>query len=336
MNKTLIALFLIVFVTCKHHLNEEEQAFKKFQKFIKKYNKKYHSIEEYLARYQIFKTNMQVAYENQDNGAEFGITKFSDLTEQEFRKTYLNLNFGAHAFLPLKRISITPSNDAPESYDWRDVESYVTAVKDQGSCGSCWAFSTVANLEGLYWKGHKVSKTFSEQMLVDCDTNDSGCNGGLMDLAFDWLKDNGGIEDDTDYPYKGRKQTCAQDTSKFVPNFKVTGYEMLGEASGDWYPCEESDMVEFLYKTGPLSVALNATPVQFYSKGILDPSSCSTSGINHAVTLVGYGNESGKDYWILKNSWGSSWGESGYFRLVRGKEACGINYYVITATVDYS
>ena len=231
MNKTLIVLFLIAFVACKKHFNEEEFTFGKFQKFVKKYNKKYSSIEEYLARYQVFKTNLKTAFSIESDSYETGVTKFSDLTEQEFRKTYLNLNFGAHAFYPLKRVSIKRSNDAPESFDWRDVEGYVTPVKDQGSCGSCWAFSTVANLEGLYYKGTKVSKTFSEQMLVDCDTNDSGCNGGLMDLAFDWLKENGGIETDTDYPYKGRKQTCAQDTSKLVPNFKVTGYEMLGEQS---------------------------------------------------------------------------------------------------------
>jgi C1A family cysteine protease len=180
-----------------------------------------------------------------------------------------------------------------------------------------------------------VIKTFSEQHLVDCDTEDSGCNGGLMELAFEWIKNNGGFMYEADYPYANKKQTCKQDESKFV-DMKVTGYVKLGEGTDTFSPVDEDEVKEFLYQTGPLAVALNATPLQLYTGGIIDYASwiCGTSGINHAVTLVGYGVGT-KNYWIVKNSWGKNWGESGYFRIARGKATCGINYYVTTATVSF-
>ena len=175
----------------------------------------------------------------------------------------------------------------------------------------------------------------SEQMLVDCDTYDSACNGGLMEYAFTWLQENGGIMTDTDYPYKGYKSSCRSDASKYV-DMTITGYTKLGSSSSTWDPVDEEEIKEFLYETGPLAVALNANPLQTYSSGILDKTSsqCPTSGINHAVTMVGYGTAE-KDYWIVKNSWGKSWGESGYFRIRRGNGTCGINCYITTATVSF-
>ena len=203
---------------------------------------------------------------------------------------------------------------------------------------SCWAFSTVANLEGLYYKGKGKMVTMSEQMLVDCDTYDSACNGGLMEYSFTWLQENGGIMTDTDYPYKGYKSTCRSDASKYV-DMTITGYTKLGSSSSTWDPVDEDEIKEFLYETGPLAVALNANPLQTYSSGILDKTSsqCPTSGMNHAVTMVGYGHDdaSNKDYWIVKNSWGASWGESGYFRIRRGNGTCGINCYITTAKVAF-
>ncbi len=175
----------------------------------------------------------------------------------------------------------------------------------------------------------------SEQMLVDCDTYDSACNGGLMEYAFTWLQENGGIMTDTDYPYKGSKKSCNSVPSKYV-DMRITGYTKLGSSSSTWDPVDEDEIKEFLYETGPLAVALNANPLQTYSSGILDKTSsqCPTSGINHAVTMVGYGTD-GKDYWIVKNSWGKSWGESGYFRIRRGNGTCGINCYITTAKVAF-
>ena len=332
MNKFLLVL-VIALVACD--MDIDAIMFQQFQKFIKKYHKKYNSINEFLARYEVFRRNVMTTFQDEDNSYRTGITKFSDLTQQEFARTYLNLNYDAIAMANFNPHIVKVTNAAPDAWDWRE-KGYVSPVKDQGSCGSCWAFATVANLEGLYYKNKGVMKTFSEQMLVDCDTTDSACNGGLMEYAFDWLKSNGGIMLDKDYAYKGVKSTCKSDKSKYV-DMKITGYTKLGSSSSTWSPVDEDEIKEFLYETGPLAVALNANPLQTYSSGILDKSSsqCSSSGINHAVTMVGYGNASGKDYWIVKNSWGASWGESGYFRIKRGSGTCGINCYITTAKVSF-
>ena len=156
-----------------------------------------------------------------------------------------------------------------------------------------------------------------------------------MEYAFTWLKKNGGIMYDSDYPYKGVKSTCRSDSSKYA-DFTITGYKKLGSGSSTWDCVDEEYLKEFLYENGPLAVAMNADPLQTYSSGILDvPSSkCPISGINHAVLLVGYGTGS-VDYWIVKNSWGKSWGESGYFRIRRGNGTCGINCYITTAVISF-
>ena len=332
MNKALLVL-LFALVACE--VDYESMVFKHFQKFIKKYNKRYESMNEYLARFNVFRQNLYQTLQNGKQNHRTGITKFSDLTPQEFAKTYLNLEFPATALLNLYPVEAKHTNAAPDAFDWRD-KGVVAPVKDQGSCGSCWAFSTVGNLEGLYALEKGVVKTFSEQLLVDCDTSDSGCNGGLMELSFTWLKKNGGFMLDADYPYTGRKSTCKQDKTKFV-DMTVTGYVKLGSSSSTWSPVDEDEVRDFLLETGPLAIALNANPLQTYTGGILDltKSQCNPDGMNHAVTLVGYGTEDGLDFWIVKNSWGKSWGESGYFRIARGKGTCGINQYITTATVAF-
>ena len=332
MNKFLLVL-VIALVACESDL--DSLIFQQFQKFIKKYQKKYESINEFLARYEVFRRNVMATFKEENGSYQTGITKFSDLTKQEFAKIYLNLNYDAMAVANFDPTIVKISNAAPSAYDWRDYNR-VSDVKDQGSCGSCWAFATVANLEGLYAAEKGVIKTFSEQMLVDCDTSDSGCNGGLMEYSFTWLKKNGGIMYEADYPYKGTKSTCKSDSSKYA-DFKVTGYKKLGSSWSTWSAVDEDEIKEFLYETGPLAIALNADPLQTYTSGILDLTStkCPSSGINHAVTLVGYGTESSTDYWIIKNSWGKSWGESGYFRIRRGNGTCGVNCYITTALVSF-
>ena len=333
MNKIFIVL-LFALAVCDPEL--ETIIFKHFQKFIKKFNKKYESVNEYLARYEVFKRNVLESFSNEETSYKTGVTKFSDLTKQEFIKTYLNLNYDAFAMSNSSPTYVKVSNAAPTSFDWRD-QNVVAQVKDQGSCGSCWAFAAVGNLEGLYAIEKHVIVTFSEQQLVDCDTSDSGCNGGLMEYAFTWYKKNNGcVIPDSDYPYKGVKQACKSDDSKCI-DMRVTGYKKLGSSTSTWSPVDEDEVKEFLYETGPLAVALNANPLQTYVSGIIDLTStkCSSSGINHAVLLVGYGNASGTDYWTVKNSWGKSWGESGYFRIRRGNGTCGINCYITTATVVF-
>ena len=334
MRKILAFLFVIAFIPSNSDL--DSIIFKHFQRFIKKYEKKYNSINEFLARYEVFKRNFISISDETNSSYKKGITKFSDLTEQEFKNIYLNLNYDAMAVANFNPFHPKISNTTPDSLDWRDLNR-VTSVKNQGACGAAWAFSTVGNLEGLYAGHYGVLLELSQSVIIDCDTNDSGCNEGLMQYAFDWLKNNG-IMTENDYPYKGYKDTCKIEIDKCI-NMQITGFEKLGSDSSIISCCDEEEMKEFLYDRGPLSVAFNANPLQTYSSGIIDLSSsaCPSSGINHCALLVGYGKDSstGLDYWIVKNSWGKVWGESGYFRIRRGNGTCGINCYVITATVSF-
>jgi len=335
MNKFCIALIILAFISCNFDL--DSIVFKHFQKFIKKYEKKYDSINEFLARYEVFRNNIMNSFKSNDNKSSHknGITQFSDLTQQEFKQKFLNLNYDAMAITNFEPYHLKISNEAPDSLDWRSTR--VTDVKNQGMCSAAWAFSTVGNLEGLYAAHYGELLDLSESVIIDCDTNDNGCNGGLMEYAFKWLVNNG-IMTEADYPYSGHKGECTIDIDKCIP-MTITGFKKLGSSSSVYSCCDEEEMKEFLYEIGPLSIAFNANPLSTYASGIIDLTSaqCPPSGINHAALLVGYGTDSssGLDYWIVKNSWGKTWGESGYFRIRRGNGTCGINCYVVTATVSF-
>ena len=332
MNKFCIALLLFSLISCNY--DEDALIFKKFQKFIKKYEKQYNSVNEFLARFQVFRHNILMNKEL-NYSHKSGITIFSDLTQQEFRQKYLNLNYDAMAVANFEPFHLKKSNEAPDYLDWRGVRA--TGVKDQGSCSASWAFSTVGNLEGLYAEHYDVLLDLSESVIIDCDTKDSGCNGGLMEYALDWLKDNV-MMSESDYPYSGTQGKCKIDIDKRI-HMTVTGFKKLGPGTSVFSCCDEEEMKEFVFEIGPLSVALNGNPLQTYASGVIDlnSSQCSPSGINHCALVVGYGNDSatGLDYWIVKNSWGKVWGENGYFRIRRGNGTCGINCYVITATVSF-
>merc|ERR1719436_594067 len=206
------------------------------------------------------------------------------------------------------------------SVDWRD-EGYVTAVKDQKSCGSCWAFGAVASMEAAHFEKYGSTLQMSEQQVVDCDQRNSGCNGGWYDTAWQYISEEGGIEAQADYPYTGRDGSCKADSDNFVtgvsgciggPNFFCDNHGLVGD---------EAELQKML-NDRPVAVAVDATPFQFYSSGILD---CrSFHSLNHAVFAVGY--EDGSHY-IVKNSWGTSWGEQGYVRVGMGGNPCGIADY---------
>ena len=322
MNK-LVFILIIALVSC--NFDKEQEMFQRFQKFITKYHKKYNSMNEFLARFEVFKRNaMSAIYENEPYIK--GITQFSDLTQQEFKKMYLNFNYDAIAAANFNPYHAKVSNAAPDAFDWRD-KGAVGPVGDQEAYTSSTVFVTLDNLQSLYYlkKGNFV--TLSQQMIIDC------CVYGtqIIDLIFDWIKQHG-IESDSDYPYIGKKGECKENPSKYI-DMIVTGYKKLN------YPADEEEMKEFLYETSPLIVGLNGTPLQTYSGGIIDKTSseCPSSELNHVGILVGYGHDdaSGKDYWIVKNSWGEKWGENGYFRIKRGSGTCGINTYVMTGTVSF-
>lgn len=212
----------------------------------------------------------------------------------------------------------------PTSFDWR-THGAVTPVKNQKTCGDCWAFAAVANIEGQYFNKYKILKTFSEQQILDCNLYGGSCNGGTATMGFSYVKSVAGLMLSSNYPYLGYRSTCKYSASRAVA--KVTGYLSPGT--------NETNIKNMLYSRGPLAVALNATPLQYYTKGIINYSStsCNPNTLNHAVTLVGYGTSNGLNYWIVKNSWGSTWGESGYFRIARDKGTCGINLVVLSSVI---
>ena len=320
MNKFLI-IAIIAVVAAKL---TERQKFMEFQKFEKNFGKKYTTMQEYLARFRVFSKNLERLGKRSKMWME-GVTKFFDLTPNEFKRTYCNLDISVTNTIHFNRVEAPIVNDPPEAYDWRDKQA-VSAIKDQKSCGSCWAFSSTGNLEGLYYLKYKNMITFSEQQLVDCDTKDSGCNGGLMEYTFAWIQENGGLMSDADYKYKGYKGRCQQDESKY--KVKVTGYDLLTTT-------DEDEILNYVYTVGPMAVALNADNLSWYTGGIIDEDEdeCDPDGLNHAVLMIGWGEEDGLKYWIIKNSWGKSWGEDGYFRIARGKGTCGINNHVVSATL---
>jgi cathepsin L len=248
-----------------------------------------------------------------------GMNTFGDLTFEEFKAAYLgvkqpkrNTTNDVHFMSPLN------VKDLPDTVDWRK-QGYVTGVKDQGQCGSCWAFSTTGSLEGQYFRKTKQLESFSEQQLVDCSQaqGNQGCNGGLMDQAFDYIQQQG-IERESVYPYTAQDGDCQYDASQVVT--KVTGHTDI--AVGD-----ENQLKEAVATVGPVSVAIDASHLsfQFYRSGVYNEKACSPTELDHGVLAVGYGTLNKADYWLVKNSWGGSWGQAGYIYMSRNKKnQCGI------------
>lgn len=319
--------------------------FSQFQHFMETHAKKYTTIEETKERFEIFKQNYKrieltkkmLSAQKEPQLFEMGITKFFDMTPSEFQKTYLNLDLTHMQRLKVlygenQIVANYSKGKAPEAFDWRESGA-VSPVKNQGTCGSCWAFSAVGNIEAVYKIKTGKTELFSEQQLVDCDKEqDQGCSGGLMDNAFAYLEKTG-IMAAKDYPYHGRDQNCVFDASKVAA--KVSGYKFATGKAAE--TVDESNLKQLLFENGPFAIAINAAPLQFYLWGVFNPwfeFICNPKELNHGVLLVGYGVSGSKPYWIIKNSWGSGWGEKGYFRLIGGKGACGFNTYVVTAEVE--
>jgi len=292
----------------------------------------YGSPSEDKARFAIFVQNQKRAaqlnalYADEPDGARFGMTQFADLTPEEFAKKYLHemdVTGMKRTFLPPTHSKLS---DWPEQKDWVE-DGAVTEVKNQGNCGSCWSFSVSGNAEGVYYVAHKELPVLSEQQFVDCDHDcmqyqgqnvcDEGCNGGLMPNAMHYAIREG-VDTEEEYPYKGKDETCKHNT---------TGKYRFS----DWTAVNgtETEMVAALNTYGPLSVGVDANMWQLYFGGVFSLPCGKT--LNHGVLLVGYGvTDKKKEFWKIKNSWGKSWGEKGYIRLVREKDKCGVDNFVNT------
>nr|AAL60580.1 senescence-associated cysteine protease [Brassica oleracea] len=281
-----------------------------YEEWLVKHGKAQNSLTEKDRRFEIFKDNLRFIDEHNGKNLSYrlGLTKFADLTNDEYRSMYLGSRLKRKATKSSLRYEVRVGDAIPESVDWRK-EGAVAEVKDQGSCGSCWAFSTIGAVEGINKIVTGDLITLSEQELVDCDTSyNEGCNGGLMDYAFEFIINNGGIDTEEDYPYKGVDGRCDQ-TRK---NAKVVTIDLYEDV-----PANSEESLKKALSHQPISVAIEGggRAFQLYDSGIFD-GICGTD-LDHGVVAVGYGTENGKDYWIVKNSWGTSWGESGYIRMER-------------------
>jgi len=288
-------------------------------------NKQYSDVEEQVRRVT-WESNLKTVQDHNlkaDMGVYtfwLGMNKFADMSSTEFVKV---MN-GYNASIPRKPASRTftfnPSlTDLPDTVDWR-TQGYVTAVKDQGQCGSCWAFSSTGSLEGQHFKATKSLVSLSEQNLVDCSTaqGNMGCNGGLMDQAFEYIKVNNGIDTEPSYPYEAADGTC---------RFKAANVGATDTGYTDITSKDESALQQAVATVGPISVAIDASHASFqlYKHGIYNEVFCSQTRLDHGVLAVGYGADGGKDYWLVKNSWGEGWGNKGYIQMTRNKRnQCGI------------
>ncbi|EEF42559.1 cysteine protease, putative [Ricinus communis] len=317
LEKKLAIALLVVFSTwasqaMARQLINEDALVEKHEQWMARHGRTYQDSEEKERRFQIFKSNLE--YIDNFNKAsnqtyQLGLNNFADLSHEEYVATYT-----------ARKMPV----EVPESIDWRD-HGAVTPIKNQYQCGCCWAFSAAAAVEGIVANGVSLSA----QQLLDCVSDNQGCKGGWMNNAFNYIIQNQGIALETDYPYQQMQQMC----SSRMAAAQISGFE-------DVTPKDEEALMRAVAKQ-PVSVTIDATSnpnFKLYKEGVFTAAGCG-NGHSHAVTLVGYGtSEDGTKYWLAKNSWGETWGESGYMRLQRdiGLEGgpCGIALYASYPTIN--
>jgi len=311
-----------------------------FKQFAYKFNRNYPS-SELPAKYATFKENLAIidSMSAKHKHAQFSITKFADISPVDFKKMYLGTHVPeslAPAAFPVAPLADEAKlHTLPASVDWR-TKGAVTPVKNQGGCGSCWAFSTTGNVEGQHFLSTGKLVGLSEQNLVDCDHEcmkyegesvcDEGCNGGLMPNAMQYIIVNKGLDTEATYPYEGSTDTCSFKLSNVGAT--ITNWTMISQ--------NETQMAAYLYEHGPISIAADAQEWQFYIGGVFD-GPCGTS-LDHGILIVGYGSEIDWlgfeiDYWWVKNSWGSDWGLDGYLMIQRGVGECGLNLFACSSII---
>jgi cathepsin L len=314
--------FLLVLVAVMAVYSAPIDVKPQFEQFKTLYNKKYSSPEEEVARLGIFTLNLQFIAEHNAGQSTFkvGVNRFADMTNEEYVRFLgapQEARFGDKA-----STFITPNFvTLPSTVDWRPM-GYVTPVKDQGQCGSCWAFSATGALEGQHFAKTGDLVSLSEQNLVDCATGkygNEGCNGGWPYQAYDYIKDNNGVDTEMSYPYQAMDERCRFKADKVGAT--LTGYVKI--PSGN-----EARLKEASATIGPISVAIDASHISFqlYESGVYQENRCSTNQLDHAVLVVGYGTDTdGGDYWMVKNSWNTNWGMKGYIKMARNhNNECGI------------
>jgi cathepsin L len=283
-----------------------------------KYGKSY-AHDEFQHRYRVFKSNLDYinSFNARKNGVTLAVNHMADLTNQEYRKIYLGLKVPAN-YVHVAGPKTTTVTAPPDTWDWR-TKGAVTPIKNQEQCGSCWAFSTTGSTEGCHQISTKNLVSLSEQNIMDCSWSqgNQGCDGGLMTQAMTYIISNKGVDTEASYPYTAEDGTCNYNAA----NSGATLTSYVNVNTGD-----ENDLQVKTY-TGPTSVAIDASQssFQFYSGGVYYEPACSSTQLDHGVLSIGWGTSSGTQYWLVKNSWGTDWGMSGFIMMSRNKNNnCGI------------
>jgi len=346
----MVTILFFLFVSALSLSQEEVQ----FKQFVQQFQKSYSTSEEYQTRFENFKASLARAqrFNSESKHARFGPTKFSDMSLEEFQSTMLMKKTPA-APLALSCLAhgITASLDytpeqlraLPDTWDWRtnggkNGKGIVTPVKDQAQCGSCWAFSTTGAIESAWMKKGNDQVILSEQVIVDCSHGCSdeppygpvcnqGCSGGWQWNAYFDIVSWGGLQTEAEYPYTATTGTCHSNKTEFIA--PITNYTCLSGPDS----VDEEKLRAYIYANGPVSVALDASYLQDYTGGVIDPWfpnwECDPAQLDHALLIVGWGiaeNWIGEQtpFWTVKNSWSSTWGMQGYFQIARNGNICGI------------
>ena len=319
----LSALSLFVHVSGTSSINEWTH----FTNFQERFRKSYDSISALETRFQIFRSNLnEILTHNADTSQNFtlGVNQFSDLTREEFKTKVLNRRSSPVGSFGCSTFATSDTKNLPDSVDWRD-HGVVSKVKDQGQCGSCWAFSATAAIESAWAISKGQLLSLAEQEFVDCATGilygSHGCNGGQEDGGFKYAIKNGQCLT-ADYPYTSGVSQSGGTCSSCKAAVHIS-------ACSDVTPNDQLALKAAVSKQ-PVSIAIEADTLIFqsYSSGILDSVKCGTE-LDHAVLIVGYGEEGGQKYWWVRNSWSDTWGDKGYVRIARSESTndagiCGV------------
>ncbi len=321
-------VILLSLISAVYSVSYSEVVREEWEAWKLTYNKSYSTIVEEKFRMKIFMENKaRIARHNKKahaGGASF-LLKMNHLGDQLHNEVISSRNGYRMGLLKKNGLRssatfIMPEHvSLPDAFDWR-TKGAVTPVKNQGSCGSCWAFSATGALEGQEFRKTGKLISLSEQNLIDCSEKygNNGCQGGLMDFAFQYIKENQGIDTEDSYPYEAAEHQCRY-------NKRDSGASDVGFVD---IPVGDEEVLKQAVATmGPVSIAIDASQesFQFYAKGVYHEPSCSAKELDHGVLIVGYGTEDGEDYWIVKNSWGATWGDEGYIKMARNKgNMCGV------------
>jgi cathepsin L len=311
--------------------NFMSQIKKEFELFKTTFERTYTNLFEEAERFMIFSKNFlhierhNRRYDNGEVNYKLKLNEFSDKNSSELKHLHgCFLGGRSGSVKSSKYVSPATMQSLPRKVDW-NKKGAVTHIKNQGRCGSCWTFSTTGTLEGQHYRKTGELVSLSEQQLVDCSGKygEMGCDGGLMDMAYDYIEAVGGIDTEQSYPYVSGSTQHKQAQCYFRKG-KV-GATVTGHV--DLPAFDEDKLKEAVANVGPIAVAIDASAPDFmyYHSGVYTSETCSQTRLDHGVLVVGYGVEMGEDYWLVKNSWGPQWGDMGFIKMRRNyNNMCGI------------